>query len=151
MTVWKVLHVVTMFSAVTLLVGGSVSFDVLARTRDPAALARFWSVQEPLTNVGVGLIVAGIVFGLVTAIVGPFDLTQPWLIIAYVLVAVLFVLGPIEGRLAKRAADAAAQAGDVWTDELEALASDRRRESLTYASTLIYVIIIVDMVAKPFS
>jgi uncharacterized membrane protein len=150
MTLWKVLHVVSMFSAVTLLVGASIFFDVSVRQRDARLLARFGRVaMGPLANIGIGLIVAGLVFGLATAIVGEFDLTDTWLVIAYVLVVVLFILGPIEGRLAGRAIEAADAAGDGWPDELAKIAEDPRRSTLTVVSTLIYVAIVVDMVAKP--
>jgi hypothetical protein len=150
-TFWKVLHVVSMFAAVTLLVGGSLYFDVIVRKRDAQLLARFGSLaMGPLTNVGVGLIVAGLVFGLVTAIVGDFDLTETWLVIAYVIAVLLFILGPIEGRLAARAIEAAEASGGRWTDELAKVAEDPRRSALSWASTALYVAIIVDMVAKPF-
>ena len=151
MTLWKVLHVVSMFSAVTLLVGGSVYFDLIVRKRDARLLARFGSLaMGPLANVGVALIVAGIVFGIVTAIVGDFDLTETWLVIAYVIAVLLFILGPIEGRLAARAIEAAEAAGDGWPEELAKVAEDPRRTALSWASPLLYVAIFVDMVAKPF-
>lgn len=152
MTFWKVLHVVSMFSAVTLLVGGSVYFDALVRKRDARVLAAFGeTAMGPLGNIGIGLVIAGVVFGLVTAIVGDFDLTQTWLVIAYVLVVILFVVGPIEGKLAGKAIAAAQEAGDGWPDDLAKIADDPRRSTLTWVSTLIYAVIVVDMVAKPFS
>jgi hypothetical protein len=150
MTFWKALHVVSMFSGVTLLVGGSLYFDAIVRKREARLLASFGAVaMGPMGNVGIGLVVAGIIFGLATAIVGDFDLTDTWLVIAYVLAALLFILGPIEGRLAGRAIETAKAAGDGWPGELAKVAEDPRRSALTWVSTLIYVALIVDMVVKP--
>jgi uncharacterized membrane protein len=82
----------------------------------------------------------------VTAIVGPFDLLQSWLVIAYVLVAVLLVLGPIESAMLRRVFEAASAESD---DTLDAAISDTRRSALTIASAALYVAVIFVMVTKP--
>jgi len=144
--IWKFLHIVSMFSAVTLLIGGSVFAERLFSTRDAPAIARFHGALKPLETLGIIFIVAGIVFGLVTAIVGPFDLTQTWLIIAYVLVAALFVLGPYESVIYNRIFEAAAD-GDAAA--LDAAAADTKRKALVVIDIVLYVAIIFVMVTKP--
>ena len=144
---WKFLHIASMFAAVTLLVGGSLFAERIMRTRDRAAISKFGAVLRPLDNLGVALGVAGIAFGLVTAIVGPFDLLQSWLVIAYVLVAVLLVLGPIESAMLRRVFEEASAEGD--DDALDVAIADTRRSALTIVSAALYVAIIFVMVTKP--
>lgn len=147
MEIWKFLHILSMFSAVTLLVGGGLFAERMIRTGDLAAISRFHAALRPLENAGIALIVAGTVFGLITAIVGPFDLTQTWLLIAYGLVATLFVLGPYESALYNRIFRAAA-AGD--TTAIEAAGRDEvRRSVLIVVDVVIYTAIIFVMVTKP--
>jgi hypothetical protein len=83
----------------------------------------------------------------VTAIVGPFDLLQSLLVIAYVLVAVLLVLGPIESAMLRRVFEEASAEGD--DDVLDAAIADTRRSALTIVSAALYVAIIFVMVTKP--
>lgn len=152
MEIWKFLHILSMFAAVTLLVGGSLFYERIVHSRDVAAIRRFAKVLKPLENLGIGLVILGIVFGLVTVAVANFDYTQGWLVIAYVLVGLLFVLGPIESAsLAKVATAAEASPLDAPSPELVAAIQNRGRIVLQVVSTLLYVVIIFDMVVKPFS
>jgi uncharacterized membrane protein len=143
---WKFLHIASMFAAATLLVGGSLFAERIVRTRDRAVISRFGAVLRPLENLGVALGIAGITFGFVTAIVGPFGLLEPWLITAYVLVAVMFALGPIESAMLARVFEAATAADDT---ALAAAISDTRRTMLTFVSAALYVAVIFVMVTKP--
>ena len=56
----------------------------------------------------------GIVLGVITAVVGPYDLTQSWLLTAYGIVAVLIALGadPETAWLNRLVAAAEADPGD---------------------------------------
>jgi uncharacterized membrane protein len=152
MQYWKFLHIVSMFAGVTLLVGVSVFGERIISTRDVVAIRRYASVYPPLERIGIAAVSLGVVFGFITAIVGPFDLTEGWLIAAYVLVVALFVLGPIEGRLYGAVAEAAESTeGDQPTPELATLIDDRGRRTLTLISVVLYVAVIFTMVTKPFS
>jgi hypothetical protein len=152
MQYWKFLHIVSMFSGVTLLVGVSLFGERIIATRDVGAIRRFSSVYPPLERAGIAVVTLGVVFGFITAIVGPWELTDGWLITAYILVAALFAIGPVEGRMFKQVADIA-QRNDATeaTPELASAIDDRRRRTLTIVSVLLYVAVIFTMVTKPFS
>jgi hypothetical protein len=151
MEIWKTLHILSMFTAVTLLVGASVFAERVVYSRDVHAIRRIGTALRPLENVGIAMVIVGVVFGIITAVVGPFDLTQAWLVIAYVLVVALFVLGPIESAMLRRVFDAARTSPvDAPSTELEAAIANPRRTAITWVSILLYALIIVDMVTKPF-
>lgn len=136
----------------TLLVGVSLFGGRIVATRDVAAIRRFSTVYPPLERAGIAVVSLGVALGLITAIVGPYDLTQGWLITAYVLVVALFALGPVEGRMFREVAEAAERTeGDEPTPELAELIADRRRPTLTHVSILLYVAVIFTIVTKPFS
>jgi uncharacterized membrane protein len=144
---WKFLHVVSMFAGVTLLIGGTVYFEALVRTRHAPTIARFGKSMKPYEVTGVTLVTLGVISGLIYGKVGGFGLGSPWLVFAYVMVGLLFVLGPLEGAMIDRIF-AAAMAGD--TERMNAGIDDRRRRVLTVTSMVIYVVVIYDMVKKPF-
>jgi hypothetical protein len=91
--VLKLLHILAMFGAVTLIVGSIVFLDLVGRSRDIVAYRRLDAVVQRTDVVAVGLFVAGIVLGVLTALAGGIDLTAGWLILAYVLVGALFIEG----------------------------------------------------------
>jgi uncharacterized membrane protein len=151
MEYWKFLHILSMFGSVTLLVGTDLLIHRIVHTGDVGAIRRAAKAYKPLGNAGIALVSLGVVFGLVTAIVGPFDLTQTWLILAYVIVAALFTLGPIEGKLAAKVfAAAETSPEDAPSAELTAAIEDRTWTILMTISTLLYVAVIFVMVTKPF-
>jgi len=145
---WKFFHIVSMFSAVTLLVGGDVLFHALRRTGDRAALRRFLAVVNPLFGAGVGLLTLGVVFGLVTAATGGFDFLARWLVGAYVIVAVLYVVGLVVGLpYYRNASRALATDGDAAT--VRRVLDDPRGWGSLAISAVGYVAIIFLMVVKP--
>jgi uncharacterized membrane protein len=146
MPLWKVLHVVAMFSAVTLLVGGDVFFHALRRTGDRAALRRFLGAINPLFGLGVALLTLGVVFGIATAATGSWDFFARWLVGAYVIVAVLYLVGLFVGLPYYRSA-AAALASDGTTDD-RAL-DDPRGWGSMLISVAGYLAIIFLMIVKP--
>ncbi len=136
-----------MFFGATFLFAYEIVFHRAVHRGNRDAVAALAAQRPLIDNIGVGLIMAGIVFGLLTAWTGRFDFTAPWLIIAYVLVLLLVVVGAgPETAYAKRLA-AASEAGP---DEFEAARRDPAR-NLAWVSGLLYGIIILDMVVKPFS
>jgi hypothetical protein len=90
---FKFLHIASMFGAVTLIFGSIVFLDLLARRADATAYLRLDALVKRTDIVAIGLFVMGLVFGFATALTGAFDLTASWLILAYVLVAGIFVEG----------------------------------------------------------
>lgn len=82
-----------MFAMVTVFLGGEVFYTLAYWRRDVRALA--WvhrtEVQTRLPIVGLAFLLAGVVFGLLTAVTGGLDLFEGWLIAAYVLLAAFVV------------------------------------------------------------
>jgi hypothetical protein len=90
--------------------GEHLVYAVAVWRRDVRALAaiRRLSVKpfylaEGAPVVAIGLLLAGVVFGLLTALTGGFDVLAGWLIAAYMLVAAILVFGgsPWVRRLAR--------------------------------------------------
>jgi drug/metabolite transporter (DMT)-like permease len=149
--IWKFLHVVTMFAAVSLFVGESVLFERIARSRDVPAIRRFGALAPPVVRTAIALVLLGLVFGLITVNDEHFSYTDTWVVIAYFLYAGLFALGPFEGRFQTRITDAAkASPDDAASPQLEALISNTGRRAIVVISMVLYVAIIYDMVMKPF-
>lgn len=151
MQYWKFLHILSMFAGVTLLFGTDALFHRAAGARDITALRKLVAWSGPLVAAGIVLVLAGIGFGFATAIVGPFDLTQGWLIAAYVLVGAIIVLGfavetPYQNRIG-RALEATR--GETPSPELDALLRSPIRH-VSWVSAALYGAVIFVMVVKPF-
>lgn len=151
MIVFKFLHILTMFSAVTLLFGGIVFLDIVGRARDLEAYRRLDAIAQKTDLVAVGLFILGIGLGFVTAITGSIDLTASWLVLAYILVVAIFAEGflltiPWYNRIRE-----ASQHPDR---ELAAAEVTRLLESPRHIGTLVvvtalWVAILYVMVVKP--
>jgi uncharacterized membrane protein len=150
MPFWTFLHIVSMFAAVSLTVGGELFALEAGRRRDVAALRAYFRISGRLETLSTVALVAGIVFGLVAASVGGLDLLQGWLVLAYLLVATGFVLGlagsPYFGRM-RAAADASAD--DHPSPELDRMLASPVPYLLVGGSILVLVVIIWVMVVKP--
>ena len=157
---FKVLHILCMFAAVTLLVGEHLFYAAAVRRRDVRALAAIRRLSvKPFYLAGgapvvaVGFLIAGIVFGLLTALTGGFDFFAGWLIAAYVLTAAIVVFGgsPWVRRLAQLGDEAVeADAGKRPVEEVvQDMAGSHAGLLFVIAATL-FAAIIADMVLKPF-
>jgi uncharacterized membrane protein len=152
-TIWKLLHIAAMFVAVSIFVGqGMLSGDV-ARTGDVRAVRGILAAEDRFAPIGGGLFLLGIVFGFITTITGDLDLTEPWLVIGYVLALFILVNGLTYHRMQAEKLKAAASAGseDVPSDELRALAAAPSGVVMNVIDGLAWLAIIYVMVAKPFS
>jgi uncharacterized membrane protein len=148
-TVWKFLHIAAMFLAVSIFVGQGMLSGAVARSGDVAATRRVLSVEDRFAPVGGAMFLLGIVFGFVAGIIGDFDLTQTWLLIAYVLAAFILVNGLTYHRAQAEKFKAAADAGDG--DGVRALASAPSATLMNVIDGIAWLAIIYVMVAKPFS
>ena len=112
-----------MFGAVSIFVGQGMLSGVVARSGDVRAVRRVLATEDRFGPVGGGIFLLGIVFGLITAIVGDLDLTQTWLIISYVLAAAILVNAFAYHIPQARKLEAAAEASpdDQMSPELRAL------------------------------
>jgi uncharacterized membrane protein len=113
------------------------------------ALRRVLAAEDRFAPVGGVMFLLGIVFGFLTAIVGDFDLTQTWLLIAYALTLFILVNGITYHRMQADKLKTAAEAGDG--DRARALASAPSATVMNLIDGVAWLAIIYVMVAKPFS
>lgn len=148
--VFKYLHVVTMFFAVALALSGEIVIRRVASTLDPAVIGPTVAKVKPIASNGAtALFLAGLLFGLIAAVTGQFDLLRPWLVASYVAFAVAMAIGititdPWVARLERAAAAGAAQ-----SSELAAVVADRRALAGTWVLQGMVALIVFLMVVKP--
>ena len=152
-TFWKFLHIACMFLAVSIFVGQGMLSGNVARSGDVRALRRVLAAEDRFAPIGGGVFLLGIVFGFVTAIVGDFDLTQTWLVIGYVLAALILVTAfvyhiPTATKL-KALADASPD--DERSAELRAFVDAPIGGVVNVIDGVLWLALIYVMVAKPFS
>jgi hypothetical protein len=149
----KFLHILSMFSGVTLALGGAVFLHLVAHAGDVAAYRRLDALAQRTDVVAITLFLGGIVFGILTALTGGMDLTAGWLILAYILAAAIVIdgvlfLDPWYRRLRKAAnhADSATAA-----EEFHRLVHAHRGRHLASLAvgTSLWVAILYVMVVKP--
>lgn len=155
MLVLKTLHILSMVTAVTTLVGMEMLIGLAVWRRDVRGLASIYRITRSSnpTTVGLVALIAGIVFGLLTAVTAGFDLLAGWLLLAYLLVAAMVVLNvsPPKQRIRRLAEQAVeAERGERATEDVA-----RRMESFPVAlfvgtNVVLFAAVIVDMVLKPF-
>ena len=147
MVLAKLVHVVAMIGVITLWVGPWIIWDLVARTGDRSALRRVDHVSQMTSQIGFALLLLGVAAGFVTAIVGGFALTAPWLLIAYaLLLSDLVLLRWIGVHVARvRAAQNDPEA------DLKAVASSPRAALTLAVVVAFWFLLVADMVLKPFS
>jgi hypothetical protein len=156
MDIYKALHILSMFTMVTVFSGGEFSYAFAIWRRDVRALASIHRMEKHSRTgiVGLAALLAGIIFGLLTAATGGLDFFEGWLIAAYVLIAAFFVNVAFFARTLIRLGDEAmeADAGQRPVEEVTGeMAASRGRAVLFFAiNVAIFAAIIVDMVLKPF-
>lgn len=141
------LHIITMFTAVSLAAGSSILLLIGARRGDRALVASLTGLS--LDRIIPPLYVVGGLFGIATGLTFGYNLLAPWMLIAYVLFAGLAGMGilysgPLMGRVH---AVASGQGGDS-----QAFAVLIRRFQLDTLISLGGIgLIVADMVFKPWS
>jgi hypothetical protein len=155
MLIFKALHILSMFSVVAMEIGAEFLFAFAIARRDVPALATVHRLLEQarLGPISIAVFLAGVVFGLLTALTGRFDFLAGWLIAAYVLVAAIFVGGSrlwpkVLLPLGAKAVEA--EAGQRPVDEVVRDMAASRAVWWHVAMATIFVLIILDMVLKPF-
>jgi uncharacterized membrane protein len=155
MLIFKALHILSMFSVVTMEIGAEFLFVFAIARRDVRALATVHRILEQarLGPISIAVFASGVVFGLLTVLTGGFNFLAGWLIAAYVLVAVIFVGGSrlwpkVLLPLGAKAVEAEAGQRPVEDVVRDMVAS--RAVWWFVAMSTIFVLIILDMVLKPF-
>jgi uncharacterized membrane protein len=150
MQVWTFLHILSMFSAITVIVGAELLAITAIRRRDREMLRVYFRIGERADIVGMVLLVLGIVFGLVAAMTIGWDLLSGWLVIAYVLVVLTVVVGFSSAPYLARLKAALPVRDDETADPaLDALLRSPRLPLTSAASIVLTALLIADMVFKP--
>jgi hypothetical protein len=154
--IFKALHILAMFGAVTLLVGESTYMAIAIWRGDVRAVAamRRQLGRRPVVSVLVFLV--GIGFGLLAVATGGLDFFAGWLIAAYVMVVALLAINglPVVQKGYLGLVDKAVEA-DAGQRPVEEVARDmaalRRPFALVVVATwVLFAALILDMVVKPF-
>jgi Na+/alanine symporter len=94
-TLWKFLHIASMFGAVAVIVGGGIVSNQVQKGRDVRAIRNVIAAENSVAPVAGILMVLGIIFGFVTAAASGFDLLAPWLLITYGLILAIILVGAL--------------------------------------------------------
>jgi hypothetical protein len=156
MLIFKVLHILSMFAAVTLLVGESTFMAIAIWRGDVRALAAMRRLvgRRPFMSALVFLV--GIGFGLLTVATGGLDFFAGWLIAAYVMVVALLAISglPVVQKGYLGLVDKATEA-EAGQRPMEDVARDMVALRFSFglvvaANWVLFAAIIADMVIKPF-
>ena len=155
MLIFKALHILSMFSVVTMEIGAEFLYAFAISRRDVRALATVHRILEQLRlgPISIAVFISGVMFGLLTALTGKFDFLAGWLIAAYVLVAVILVGGGLlwPRKLLPLGAKAVeAEAGQRPAEDVVADMVASRAVLWFVGMATTFVLIILDMVLKPF-
>jgi len=154
--IFKALHILTMFAAITLLVGESTFAAIAIWRGDVRALAAMRRLVGRRPVVSAMVFLVGIGFGLLAVATGGFDFFAGWLIAAYVMVVATFAVSALpvvqKGYLGLVDKATEAEAGQRPMEEVARdMAALRRSFGLVViANWVLFGAIILDMVLKPF-
>ena len=147
--VLKFLHISSMFLATALAVGPSVLLYLIARSGDAGAIRRAFGHSTAVFRVGGAFYGLGLFFGFAAALTGQLDLTQSWLVTAYVLVGLLIATNLVFERWTRRIEESVSTSEQEPSAELpEVIQARAALYSLVAMVTLTLMIVFV-MVVKP--
>jgi hypothetical protein len=144
----KFLHVAFMFLGTALAIGPAAILYLVARSANGAAVRSAFAAGERVFQLSTACYGLGIVTGLGAVLMGTLDLTAPWLLTAYVLVAVLGAHGILFDRWTKQVAIAVASADTDQAVRLNGLRGSRKALYLLSAMAFLVVAIVFVMVTK---
>jgi uncharacterized membrane protein len=155
MLIFKALHILSMFAAVTALVGTEMFIVLAIWRRDVQALAVIYRLTRRASPTVFGLVflLAGIAFGLLTAATGGFNFFAGWLVAAYVLVAALVLVNvsPPKRKVRKVAIEAVeAEAEQRPVEEVVRNMANVPTANYFVTNLVLLAAIVADMVLKPF-
>jgi hypothetical protein len=145
-SLFKFIHVGSMFLATALAIGPAVLLYLIARTGSVDAIRRAFANTTLVFRAGAAFYGLGLVFGFVTALNGSIPITTPWLLAAYLLVLVLIAFNFTFERWTHRVAEAVSQ--EANSKPTEALRARTPAYALAGMVTTTLLIVFV-MVVKP--
>jgi uncharacterized membrane protein YbhN (UPF0104 family) len=145
-SLFKFIHVGSMFLATAFAIGPAVLLYLVARSGSVETIRRTFSHTTLVFRVGAAFYGLGLVFGFVTALDGTISITAPWLIAAYLLILVLIAFNFTFERWTRRVEEAVDQ--EPNPDRAEVLAARTPSYALAGMITATLLIVFV-MVVKP--
>ena len=145
-SLFKFIHVGSMFLATALAIGPAVLLYLVARTGTMDTIRRTFVHTTLVFRVAAAFYGLGLVFGFVTAQNGSISITAPWLIAAYLLILVLIAFNFTFERWTHRVEEAVSQEADA--DPSAVLRSRTPSYALAGMVTATLLIVFV-MVVKP--
>ena len=143
----KYAHVATMFAAATIQVGADLYFLKVAEDGDARTTARLGHAVRRRGPITGPILEIGIAFGVITALLGGFNLLAPWLLATYIVIA----LGMVSVfRWAAPAFTVLLDAADAGDDaRITALLAQGPYRPAALANAAMYAVVIFLMVVKP--
>jgi len=150
---WLFLHITLIFAGIAVAFGGGFLMRVAFMTNQVAAVRGVGMAMGRVGPLIPILFISGGLFGLITAISFGTNLLAPWLVIAYVLYAIAMYIGVVENRkTAMRLGQLMRGAPDgPLTPEMVEVFTNPREVAITVIDYVIVIVLIFDMVFKPFS
>lgn len=145
-SLFKFIHVGSLFLATALAIGPSVLLYLVARTGSVDTIRRTFAHTMPIFRIGASCYGVGLLFGFVTALNGAIPITAPWLIAAYLLILLLIAFNFTFERWTRRVEEAVEQETDA--DRLDVLRARTPAYALAGMITATLLIVFV-MVVKP--
>jgi hypothetical protein len=105
-SLFKFVHVGSMFLATALAIGPAVMLYLIARTGSVDAIRRAFAHTTLVFRIGAACYGLGLAFGFVTALNGTIPITAPWLLAAYLLILALIAFNFTFERWTHRVQDA---------------------------------------------
>ena len=147
------LHISITFTAMTVAYAPTIVLWVVYSTRQVAGIRTVVPVVARIGLLLPVLFILGGLFGLFTAIAFGYNLLAPWLVIAYVLFAIMMLIGVTEQRTwpMRLASTLETTPDGPVTPAIVALFRSPRMLAAEASSLAIVFLLIFDMVVKPFS
>lgn len=149
----KFAHIGTMFMAVGVAVGTEIMAHRVAGSGNVSAIRTFFAQAKPVMLLIPILYVGGMLFGLAAGVVGAFDLFAPWLLLAYGLFLLTFLLHRTIGApwFERMTALSTAAVDGPVPPELDAVIHDRWAGLLFWYTIAMIIGFVFIMVVKPLS
>ena len=149
----KFAHIGTMFMAVGVAVGTEIMAHRVASSGDVGAIRTYFAQARPIMVLIPVLYVGGFGFGLAAGLLGAFDMFAPWLLLAYGLFFLTFLLHRFIGapwfeRMTRISAQATVEGPSA---ELDAAIHDRAAGWLFWYTIAMIIGFVFIMVVKPLS